>query len=691
MKLEKLKYIVAIIAAAALVRGASAQDSHWNGTKGNTAWDVATNWNPVGVPPPGNPTTTYQGNVWLDPSPVDGSTVITITPGDVETPGVGNSTEVYNTIFGPEFGCTLNIYGTLSWDWTMAPYQPDPTPGVRSYVNMYTNSSVSTTGASLNLGDGWWTVCEGPYVTMNLYANANYSSLGGAGGWIGGHINIYDTSSVLFNGYLNIDNGQAANDGTTVFAVDGGTLTLPEGFITGTVTNWIERGIIRAYGKGYDTNDLNISDNGVNTIITNVPLGGVLQRVYFQPLSVGTLNPGDFEQATLVGDYPSVSGVLLGTSEPGLDPATFPHPVYSSSNPSVATIDTNGLLTAVGTGSATLRATVGAFNSTNSVTIIVAPSAAALIHRYSFTNGVSDSVGSADGSLNGDANVTGGQLVLDGTQGTSASLPAGILSGLNEVTIEAWATFPAALQTNAYLFAFGDQDINGVGENYVNLCAHNLITLTSQVNFGQGEDPGVNANLGERDAVISPALDFETNIQVVAVFHPMAGYEAYYTNGVLAATVSMFNILIDPVSYVNSAFNSSSILAYTLGADPVNYIGQSLFNIDNGTEANVKEFRIYNGALTASQIAADNALGPNQLIGTSTVRAKLTVTSSGKNVVFSWPTTSAEVTLLASPTLGSGATWTPVTIPSGAMTTSGGNYQVTLPVSGLAEFFRLSN
>src|ERR1700677_974415 len=442
MKLEKLKYIVAIIAAAALVRGASAQDSHWNGTKGNTAWDVATNWNPVGVPPPGNPTTTYQGNVWLDPSPVDGSTVITITPGDVETPGVGNSTEVYNTIFGPEFGCTLNIYGTLSSDWTMARYQPDPTPWGRSYVDMYTNSSVSTTGASLNLGDGWWTVCEGPYVTMNLYANANYSSLGGAGGWIGGHINIYDTSSVLFNGYLNIDNGQAANDGTTVFAVDGGTLTLPEGFITGTVTNWIERGIIRAYGKGYDTNDLNISDNGVNTIITNVPLGGVLQRVYFQPLSVGTLNPGDFEQATLVGDYPSVSGVLLGTSEPGLDPATFPHPVYSSSNPSVATIDTNGLLTAVGTGSATLRATVGAFNSTNSVTIIVAPSAAALIHRYSFTNGVSDSVGSADGSLNGDANVTGGQLVLDGTQGTSASLPAGILSGLNEVTIEAWATFP---------------------------------------------------------------------------------------------------------------------------------------------------------------------------------------------------------------------------------------------------------
>ena len=86
MKLDKLKYVASVIAAVGLVHGVSGQDSHWNGTANNTAWDVGTNWNPVGVPPPGNPTTNYTGNVWLDPSPVDGDTVITITPGDVETP-----------------------------------------------------------------------------------------------------------------------------------------------------------------------------------------------------------------------------------------------------------------------------------------------------------------------------------------------------------------------------------------------------------------------------------------------------------------------------------------------------------------------------------------------------------------------------------------------------------------------------
>lgn len=687
MKLEKLKYAVSVLVAVGLAYGVSAQDSHWNGTTNNTAWNNLNNWNPVGVPPPGNPTTTFTGNVFLDPSPVDGDTVITIPPGDVETPGVGNGVHPpYNTIYGPEFGCTLNIYGTLSFDWTIAPYQPDPTPGARSYINMYTNSYMYSSGASLNLGSGWWNVCEGAYVTMNMYANANYSSLGGAGAWIGGHVNIYDTSSVLFNGYVNIDAGQANNDGTAVLAVDGGTLTLPEGFITSTVTNWIQRGIIRVYGKGYDSNDVNITDNGTNTIITANPLGGALQRVYFQPLVLGSLTVGDFEQSTLVGDYPSVGGVLLGSSEPGLDPALFPAPVYSSSNPSVATVDANGLIRAIAPGSSTLTATVGGFSTTNSVVISVSPAGGTLIHRYSFASDASDSVGSANGTFNGDAAVSGGQLVLDGTQGSSVTLPAGILSGLNEVTIETWATFPSTINAFANLFAFGTTDFNGDGENYATFSPHTG-GLTAQANFGQG-DPG---NLGERDAVQSAVYDNMTNLQITIVYHPMAGYEAFYTNGVLASTISMFNVLMDPIAYVDSVFTNSSILTYTLGADPNNYIGQSLYNTDPGLQANIDEFRIYNGALTPSQIAADDALGPNQLRGTSTASVSLSATKSGSNVILSWPTSSALVTLLSSPVLGPNASWTPVTLTGGALTVSGSNYQVTVPISGTGDkFYRLS-
>ena len=366
MKSKTLNYAASIAVTLCFALDVSAQDSHWNGTAGDNLWNNPNNWTPAGVPPPGNPTTTFTGNVWLDPSPVDGDSVITIGAGDTEMPGVGNSAEVFNTIFGPEFGCTLNVYGTLTFDWTIAPYQPDPTPGLRSHINMYGNAYMYTSGASLNLGSGWWPVCEGAYVTMNLYNNANYSSLGGAGLWCGGHINIYDSSTFLINGYVNFDNGQANNDGTTVLNVGGGTLILPLGFNVSSVTNWIQRGILRAYGKGYDTNDLVVSDNGTNTMVTAIPLGGALQRVYFQPLARPSVTVGTFQQATLVGDYPGVSGVLLSSSEPGVDPATFTAPVYTSSNPNVATVDTNGLVTAVGQGRRLCRPTVGAFNSTNS-------------------------------------------------------------------------------------------------------------------------------------------------------------------------------------------------------------------------------------------------------------------------------------------------------------------------------------
>jgi hypothetical protein len=717
MKSRTLSYATSVVLGLCLAHSVPAQDSHWNGTVGNNLWNDPNNWNPAGVPPSvAQGLSTSGGNVWLDPSPVDGDSVMTIPAGDVEMPGIGGAHPPYNTIYGPEFGCTLNIYGTLTFDWTIAPYQPDPTPGMRSHINIHDNGYMYTSGASLNLGSGWWPVCEGAYVTMNLYSNANYSSLGGAGFWAGGHVNIYDTSTFLINGYVNINNGQANNDATVILNVGGGTLMFPEGTTnsnsisydgiipdTGSIYTLIQQGILRAYGKGYDTNDLVISDNGTNAIVTAVPLGGALQRVYFQPMVRPTVTVGVFQQAMLVGDYPSVGGVLLSSDEPGVDPATFAAPVYASSNPNVATVDANGMVTAIGVGTATLTATVGAFNSTNSVTITVNPVVPNLVHEYKFneTSGTTaaDSKGSANGTLNGDAAFSGtGQLLLSGNQGSSVILPPGILGGFDEVTIETWVTFPSSINPFANLFAFGGTDTNaldpnqGFGYNYITFSPHTGGS-TMQANFGQGL-PGFN---GERDAVLAGVLDNQTNVHVVVVFHPSAGYEAFYINGGLAASISMFNCLVNPSAVPGPAFTNHSVLNYQLandplnyglGPDPLNYIGQSLYTGDPGLLASIDEFRIYNNALTPAQIAADYALGPNQLLGTST-SVSLSASVSGGNVTLKWPTTSALVTLLSSPSLGVGAIWTPVNTTNGALTVVGGNYQVTVPDTGTAQFFRL--
>ena len=672
-----LKQSSGLLAATALALflapGVYAQDSHWNGTPANHNWNVDGNWTPVGIPP-----SNVDANVWLDAA--NGNNVITIPAGDVESPGSGT----YDTIFGPEWGCTLNIYGTLTYQWFLFPVQNNPAPGLRSYVNLRDNAKVSTSGAAMGIGDSWWYKAA-PYVTMNLYSNAQFNSFGGAGLWIGGHLNVYDSATFLANGYVNMDNAFSQSDGTRSINLGGGTFKGPTGFGVN-FEDWAARGVLRAYGKGEDTTDLVINDDGTNAIVTTVPLGGALQQIYFQPLLVTNVSVGTFQQLILAGDYPSVTGVMLSSSEPGLDPAMIGQPVYTSSNPNVATVDNNGVVTAVGAGSATLTAKLGNFKTTNSLVLTVG-STTALVHEYKFneTSGtvLADSVpGNSpawDATLMGGGTLDGNQLTLDGSSGY-VQMPAGILSGLDQVTIETWVTLGSPINTWANIFAFGNTDGNGNGENYITLQPHTG-GGTCAATFGQG-DPG---NGGEWNAVIGSTLDGLANVHIVVVYNPLAGFEAIYTNGVLAAQNTMFNNLLDPVAYAGITYNSTSILNYTLGADPLNYIGHSLYNADPTLNGSINEFRIYNGPLTAAQVAADHALGPNQFIGTSTnvtVGAKI----NGGSLVITWPTTSALVTLVSSPKLGAGAVWAPVTSP---LTVVGGNYQVTLPATSATAFFRL--
>ncbi len=689
-------------------------------------WNNPANWNNLdeptditGLPDSGT------GAIQIDPQP--GSTQVTIPMGYVvdlgyETPGA----PLYNTLFGGEWGMGLNIYGTLEYNWMWAPVQ-NYWPNGRSIINMYGNSLVQSQGAGFGIGYAWWWFADAPYVTMNMYGNATLiePNIG-----LGGHLNIYDNAAVwvganVFTG--NPLNGDApgwtpnpplgsttgtgnqgtiaCSDATASLNLGGGTLVLPfaytnETAIAGnTLNDLIARGVLRVYGKGFDTNDLIITYSSANAFATNIvstnimivapaPLGSLVQ-IYFQPLFgpvANTLSVGTIQQAQLVGDYPPVTGVLLSSPEPGIN-LNGVKPTYSSSNPSVLTVDANGIVTAVSAGTATLTASYGGKNSPT-LTVTVAPLNATLVHRYSFSEAsgstASDSVGGADGTLIGTAAFNGaGQVVLDGTVGSAVQLPPGILTNLDEVTIEVWATFPGAINNYANLFAFGNTDtilgsaFYGAGYDYVT-CSPHTGAGTIAANFGQG-DPGYNGEFAN-DATVAGNLDNQANVQVVCVWHPFANSSAIYINGALVAPCnSIFNDLTDPVAYQANG----SILKFQMHTDPLNYIGESLYQTDPGLLANIDEFRIYNGPLTAAQVAADNALGPNQLRGTST-NVKLSI---GGDAVISWPTTSALVQLYSSPTLGPGAVWTPMNMSS--LVVVGGNYQITLPSTGSAQFFRL--
>ena len=369
MKILRHELWLAVVIAWTAGGGLRADAQNWTGNGGNTLWSNPANWD-AGVPG----TTTTNGVYLGANSAGNEGTVITIASGEVENCGTMGGNQA---VFGPQWGAQLDIYGTLNLGFIIFPVQWDSTPGNQSVINMYGGSALNAVAAgnTLLLGDAWWYAA--PYVTMNLYGNAraDFQYLA----W-GGHLNLYDNSTNIFssgvledgaNGYWGL---AGPSDATRQINLGGGTLILPTGY-GNTVSNWIARGIFLVYGKSGDASEVVINDNGLNTIVAAASLGGSLQSLTIQLSNTTNFPPGALQSATLLGNYPNISNVRLNTSQPGLDPASLPGTIhFSSGNTNIFTVNSNGLVTAIQYGAATLTATMGGISGTATVT--VAPSSA---------------------------------------------------------------------------------------------------------------------------------------------------------------------------------------------------------------------------------------------------------------------------------------------------------------------------
>ena len=103
---------------------------------------------------------------------------------------------------------------------------------------------------------------------------------------------------------------------------------------------------------------------------------------------------------------------------------------------------------------------------------------------------------------------------------------------------------------------------------------------------------------------------------------------------------------------------------------------------DPGLQGSVDELRIYNGVLEPDDVALTQMLGPNALPG-----PKLSAAASGHNVVLSWPTNAVGYNLTSRGIVSGTGAWSAVTTTP---VVSGANYQVTLPATNSALFFKLS-
>jgi hypothetical protein len=336
---------------------------------------------------------------------------------------------------------------------------------------------------------------------------------------------------------------------------------------------------------------------------------------------------------------------------------------FTTSDPAVLAITSEGLVEAVGAGTATLTASYGGKNDSKSITVY--PKQTMLVNRYSFTNDASDSVGAQDGVLWGSATITEGKVSLFGDANILNSyveLPRRLISSYDAVTLEAWVALSGSVATWARVIDFGSQTVGADGATYVFL-----------TRIG---DPGTRIVLKDTGA---EAIYNNTGFildgysgQVAVVFDPVTDTQSVYTNGVLVGSGSLNGKVLSGVNDVH------------------NWLGKSLYQADPGLTGEIDEFRVYAGALTPAQLAASFAAGPDTValappIG---VGPKLTVSTSGANLIIAWPTSATGFSLKTSPTLGTGANWTTVSTPPVVV---GDKNQVTVPIGTGAAFYRLSN
>ncbi len=289
---------------------------------------------------------------------------------------------------------------------------------------------------------------------------------------------------------------------------------------------------------------------------------------------------------------------LPQTSSTNLE-ATSDATNWVSSNPSVLTVSSSGVVTGVSPGTATVSATIAGVTGT-SATITVSPMA--LVHRYSFVSDASDSVGGPTWNGTVVAATTGTNvtinngLTLPGGGGPGYSgyvtLPAGILTNTTSITIEGWVTQNNG-NTWAQIWNFG----NGQSQNT------GLIPLPGRDNGNL--EAGIMPNGGEIDAVSS--MHFPTNSEqyVSLVFNSSTLQGKLYDNGALVATAT----------YPNRTYNPGSI-GGALGTTN-NVLGQDPWP-DPQFQGVIHELRIWNGAVSPVYEAVSAAAGPGVVVTNTT-------------------------------------------------------------------------
>jgi hypothetical protein len=284
----------------------------------------------------------------------------------------------------------------------------------------------------------------------------------------------------------------------------------------------------------------------------------------------------------------------------------------------------------------------------------------ALVHRYSFseTSGsiIADSIGGPawNGTLPSGGTFAEGQLTLTSGSSQYAALPPGIVSPLNDFTIETWVRLNSTTNWSRIL-DFGRNTTTNMFLTPQNGGDGRLrFAITTGGNGAEQRIDGPSALAAGVWHHIAVTLNGNTGI--------------LYQNGVAVGTN-----------------NAMTLRPSSLGSTANNYLGRSQYS-DPYLNGSIDEFRIYAVPLSAAEIAATWALGPNQAM--SSDAPTVNIESTGSELVLSWPLANAGYTLQSRTNLVF-SDWMNVTSPAPQIVGDEWQIQMPPPGDGDALFYRL--
>ena len=231
-------------------------------------------------------------------------------------------------------------------------------------------------------------------------------------------------------------------------------------------------------------------------------------------------------------------------------------------------------------------------------------SSASLVHRYSFDSDASDSVGDADGTLvigNEEWSYVDGRLELGNSSTPNSNggplnyvdLPNGTISALGDrLTFETWTTWHGPFGSPwQRIFDFGSswagEDIATGGGEYIFLCPSSGGPNKMRVAF---RSVAVGENVMEHSSYL--AIDELSHI--VVVWDEPRNEVVVYLNG-------------------EEVMRSYPHIKLSENNDINNWLGRSQYP-DNSYYGSYDEFRIYDSALTPSEVQTNYQLGPDELM-----------------------------------------------------------------------------